>query len=311
MSIREDSPLCSLSVVVVTVYSSTNLINCLTALEQQIEAPDDIEIIVVCHENIKDISGLMDRFSKVQFYRVPGLQSQDTLRAFGVRQARGKVVAITVEHCAPEKHWCASIMKAHKGPYAAIGGTIEKGTQPDTLVNWAVHLYDYCNYGYYLNPILSGPAHDLSDCNVSYKRESLAATADLWMKGLNVPLLNRALLARDEILWLTPDIVVRQNRDIDLSQAVRIAYLRGRAFASARLNNSSLNQRIFYAVFSPFMPLMLLRRLIVNMSRKKSHFSIALRAMPIIGLLAILWSSGEFLGYLLGQRGITLAVTEE
>jgi hypothetical protein len=220
-------------------------------------------------------------------------------------------VAITVEHCTPEEHWCARILVAHKGPYAAIGGAIEKGNQPDTLVNWAVHLYDYCNYGYYLDPVSYGPAQDLSDCNVSYKREVLTTTAPLWEKKFNVPLLNRALLARDKTLWLSPDIVVCQNRNIDLSQAARVAYCRGRAFASARLNNSSLNQRILYTIFSPFLPLLLLRRLIINLSRKKSHLGMAFKSLPIICLLSILWSSGEFFGYLIGHRDISIAVVNE
>ena len=300
----------SLSVVVVTVYESSHLVNCLDALERQNGAPD-METIVVCHENILDISSLRERFPSVQFHRLLGRQTQDMLRAYGVSRARGKIVAVTVDHCTPEENWCAHIMKAHQGSNAAVGGAIEKGIQPDTLVNWAVHLYDYSNYGYYLNPTSNGPARDLSDCNVSYKREALAAVSNLWKKAFNVSLLNRTLKARGETLWLSPDILVYQNRNIDFDRAARIACRRGRAFASARLASLTRNQRLVYAALSPLLPLLLMRRFVLNIIRKKSHLGNALRALPCIIVFAILWSWGEFRGYFTGQLNFTVAASEE
>lgn len=306
-----DSTVVSLSIVIVVVYSSSYLRDCLTALHQQVGAPDDLEIVAVCHEGILDISDLRKQFTTVRFYCVVGLQTQDALRAFGVERSRGKVVAITVEHCTPEEHWCARILEAHKKPYSAIGGAVEKGAQPDTLVNWAVHLYDYCNYGYYLNPVLSGPAYDLSDCNVSYKKNVLLETTEFWGKGFNVPLYNRALIAKGDTLWLSPDIVVHQNRDTTFCRAARIAYRRGRAFASARVTASISNRRLFYALFSAFLPLMLLKRFILNLVRKRRHLAISLLTLPFITLFMVLWSLGELISYVTGQRGITQTVRDE
>ncbi len=283
---------------------------CLHALEGQVGAPDDMEVIVVCHENVRDVALLKKHFPLVKFYPLSGRQTQDTLRGSGVSQAQGDVVAITVDHCHPDKNWCAKIAKTHEGPYAAVGGAIERGTQPDTLVNRAIHLYDYCNYAYYQNPIHAGPARDLSDCNVSYKRQALEATADLWTEGFNVQFINRALIARGETLWLSPDIVVHQNRSIKLGRAAHIAYRRGRAFASSRLAHSTPGQRIFYAAFSTCLPLMFWKRLTLNLY-KKSLLGSSFRVLPLIGLLTMLWSLGEFIGYLTGQRGVTLAVSEE
>jgi hypothetical protein len=301
----------SLSIVVVVVYTSAHLRNCLTALRQQVGASNDIEIIVVCHEGIVDISDLQKEFTNVHFYRVLGPQTQDALRSFGVERTRGKVVAITVEHCTPEEHWCARILEAHKNSYSAIGGAVEKGTQPDTLVNWAVHLYDYCNYGYYINPVLNGPAYDLSDCNASYKKDILLETIESRRKGFNVPLYNRALIARGDTLWLSPDIIVYQNRNIDFGRAAGIAYRRGRAFASARLAASMSNRRVLYILFSAFLPLVLLKRFIFNLLRKRRHLAISLLTLPLISLFMTLWSLGELLGYVTGQQGITQTVRDE
>ena len=299
-----------LSVVVITVYDTTHLSRCLTALMNQVVSPD-MEIIVVYHEKVNDISRLKEKFPAVQFYCARGKQTQDKMLALGIQHSRGKVVALTVDHCTPEEHWCANIIKAHTAPYAALGGALEFGAQPGTVVNWAVHLYDYCSYGYYQNPVRRGPACELSDCNVSYKREILDRMANHWANGFHVPLMNRLLLAYGEKLWFSPDLLVYQHRDIDFLSAARIAYKRGRAFASARLLKFTIGQRVFYMIFSPFLPVKLLGKLLLNVLPKRSHLNAFVCAFPLIVLFSILWSLGEFFGFLNGRAGDTILVTQE
>lgn len=296
--------------MVITVYNTTYLSRCLAALKNQVGAPD-MEIIVVYHDHVDDISALKEEFSTVQFYRAPGKQTQDKMIALGIKHARGIVVALTVDHCTPEEHWCANIVKAHTAPYAAMGGALDFGTQPGTAVNWAVHFYDYCSYGYYQNPVRRGPACELSDCNVSYKREILDKMANHWANGFHVPLMNRLLLAHGEKLWFSPDLLVYQHRNIDFLNAARIAYKRGRAFASARLSKFTPGQRIFYTVFSPCLPVKLLGKLLVNIMAKRSHLNTFVFAFPLIVLFSILWSWGEFVGFLKSRAGDTIPVTQE
>jgi hypothetical protein len=301
----------SLSVVVVTVYGSTYLEQCLLALEEQIEAPEDLEIIVAYNRNDDDVRPLKSRFQKVQFYFSPARQTQNALRSYGVENAGGRIVAITVDHCTVTEHWCRQILRAHEKPFAAIGGAIEKGTQPDTLSNWAVHIYDYCNYGSYLMPYEEGPASDLSDCNVSYKRDVLGSTSNIWIDDFNVSLLNKALLIRGETLWLSPEIIVHQHRNIAFKSASRIAFHRGRAFASARTVNSSENQRILYTIFSPLLPAILMTRLVKNVYRKKIHYRIILLTLPLIALFTFLWSWGEMITQMTLNKNINLPTIEE
>jgi hypothetical protein len=270
------------------------------ALEKQVGTLDR-EIIVVCDGRIKDVQRLRERFAFVRFHQVSGHFTQEALRATGARLAQGRIVALTVDHCTPEEHWCERMVTAHADPFAAVGGAIEKGVQPDTAANWAIHFYDYCNYGYYLNPVMRGLSHNLSDCNVSYKREALAKTADFWAEEFHVPLVNQALLARGERLWLSPDIVVCQHRDIRLARAVQVAYRRGRRFSSTRIVGSNLGRQLVYIASSPLLPLLLLGRLIKNVSQKRSHVGLVLRVFPLIVLLATVWSWGEFMGYLTRQ----------
>jgi hypothetical protein len=301
----------SLSVVVVTVYGTSHIGQCLSALGKQIEAPNDLEIIVVYNRNDGDMRRLKSRFPEARFFYFPDRQTQNALRSCGVKLARGRIVAITVDHCTAEKNWCRRIVMAHGRPFAAIGGAIDMGTQPDTIVNWVVHIYDYCNYGSYLRPFEGGPANDLSDCNVTYKREILDSISDTWLDDFNVSLLNKALLTRGEILWLSPEIIVCQNRDITFRKASRVAFQRGRAFASARLAKSSENQRILYTILSPLLPAVLISRLVKNVYRKKKHYSTILLTLPLTLLFILFWSWGEIVTQLTLSRNITLPTTRE
>jgi hypothetical protein len=261
-----------------------------------------MEIIAICDERVDDVSTLGQEFPFVEFHCTSGLQTQERLRAIGVGHSRGKIVALTVDHCTPEEHWCRQLMKAHSRDYAGVGGAFEKGIQPGTAINWAVHFYDYCNYGYYQNPVPPGPARALSDGNVSYKREALDRVADLWNESFHVPFVNRALLNRGEGLWLAPDIVVYQNRNIDFSRAIQVAYRRGRVFASTRISKSIQVKRVFYAFFSFLLPLVLLGRLAANTIYKRAQLLPLLKAFPLIALLTMLWACGEFMGYVTGRE---------
>jgi hypothetical protein len=185
------------------------------------------------------------------------------------------------------------------------------GTQPHTAVNWAVHLYDYCSYGYYQHPGKEGPARELSDCNVAYKKTVLKEIAELWADDFHVPLINRALLARDHSLWFSPDLLVYQHRSISLPRAARIAYRRGRAFASARLAKCTPGQRIVYMILTPFLPLKLLGKLLGNLVPKRSHLGAMTRAFPFISLFATLWSWGEFVGFVTRRLDTVITVAEE
>jgi GT2 family glycosyltransferase len=300
----------ALSVVVVTVYHAQHLARCLAALAEQTNPPL-MEIVVVYHEGTGDIASLKKRFPSVGFYLARGLLTQARMLALGITHARGGIVALTVDHCTAEKDWCARVMEAHRGPYAAVGGALEKGDQADTAVNWAVHLYDYCSYGYYQNPVRRGPARDLSDCNVSYKRKALAAIAGEWSDEFHVPLVNRALVAAGETLWFSPDLLVYQHRSIDYRHAASVAFRRGRAFASARVGRLNPIKRLLYTLLCPVVPVRQMGRLIANTLPKRSHLSALLRAFPFIFLFSTLWSCGEFLGFLAGRVNYRITVIEE
>jgi hypothetical protein len=231
--------------------------------------------------------------------------------ALGLSQAAGEIVALTVDHCTAEPHWCARTVAAHHSAHAGVGGPLEKGDQADTAVNWAVHFYDYCSYGYYQYPGHRGPARELSDCNVSYKRSALDRITRDWSGGFHVPLVNRTLTASSETLWFSPDLLVYQHRSIDCSRAARVAYRRGRAFASVRVPTFGFIQRWTRTALSPLLPVGLTGKLVFNLARRKAHPGAFVRAFPFVVLFSASWAWGEFLGLLLGRPDYRVSVTDE
>jgi hypothetical protein len=299
-----------LSIVIVAVYSPFYIDQCLRALENQINPPE-MEIIVVYHQGIGDVASVACKYPNTNFVFAPGNQTQGKMISIGIQNSYGKIVALTVDHCTPNQYWCSNIIVSHSRHYHAIGGALEKGNQPGSAVNWAVHIYDYCSYGYYLPPVKDGPALELSDCNVSYKMEVLNEYKAKWKNEFHVPIINRAFLGAGKILWFSPDLLVFQHRDIEFLRAARIAFQRGRAFANARIAKGNLGLRMIITVFALFLPIKLTVKLIKNVMFKRKELAAISKSFPFIIIFAILWSLGEFMGSIRGGRKYTIYINRE
>ena len=285
----------ALTVVVVMLEGPDYLARCLEALARQKNAPH-FEIIVPCDERLGDAAALRAKYPQAQFARVPGKRTYAELRAIGVRRARGPIVALTEDHCAPEPAWCAEILNAHAAPHAAIGGAVEKG--PDAALNWAIYL---CDFGRYMQPVREGPAGYLTDCNVSYKRAALASLAEVWAGEFHEPVVHGTLKARGETLWLSPRIVVRQQRSLSWGSALWDRYAFGRLFASTRPEAAAPMGRALYAALAIALPPFIVARVATDVLRKRRHFRELARALPALILVTSAWAWGEFAGYVTGR----------
>ena len=258
------------------------------------EGKKDVEVLVPCDDCVSDLPSLQREFPSVRFLHAPGQHSYAQLRSLGVRQSRGAVVAITEDHCTPDPNWCARILAEHQSRHAAIGGAIEK-EEPDTILNWAIYLSDFSRY---MNPVPEGPSHYLTDCNVSYKRTALESIADLWATEFHETSVNWTLESRGESLWLSSSIPVLQQRSLRLGTALRERYAFGRLFAGTRVAHTTVVKRTMYAILSWMLPALLVARVAKNVFDKRRHVGAFLRALPAIVLMAVIWSLGEFIGYI-------------
>ncbi len=285
-----------LSVVVVILGGRSYLCRWLERFTRQ-PVHKDVEILVPCDDSVSDIPALQRQYPAVRFLHAKGQHSYAHLRALGVKQSRGAIVAITEDHCTPDPNFCARILEAHRHSHAAVGGAVEKA-EPDTLLNWAIYLSDFSRY---MNPVPEGRSHYLTDCNVSYKRTALASIDHLWASEFHETSVNWTLEARGESLWLSPSIMVWQQRSLSLSAAIPERYAFGRLFASTRVANTTTVKRTLYAVLSWILPALLVARVARNVIGKRRHIGAFLRALPAIVVMSAVWSWGEFIGYVTGR----------
>jgi hypothetical protein len=99
----------------------------------------------------------------------PG-ESVFALRALGIGRARGRIVAITEDHCIPEPDWPAALVAAHaRHPEAAaLAGAVANGSTEDPW-DWANFLLTFAEH---MRPIDGGGARRApSVANGSIKRE--------------------------------------------------------------------------------------------------------------------------------------------
>lgn len=295
-----------LSVVVVTLVDVDHLRHCLAALEKQ-EGPATFETIVPCDDTVGDTASLRAEFPAAQFIDLTGRRTYAELRATGANAARGRLLAVTEDHCRPAPGWVQSIVTAHGQPPLAIGGVVEK-TGPDRSLNWAVYFLDYLRY---MPPVEGGETHELTDLNVSYKMSALQDIHAVWTKEFHEPSVHAALEARGGKLWLSPDIVVQQRRELRIGHALWDRYAFGRLFGSTRAASVPGSKRMIYAALAPALPVLLVVRLTRHIMHKKRHIGPFLAALPWIVVLASAWAWGEFIGYLTGTSVAALQPQSE
>jgi hypothetical protein len=291
----------SLSVIVITVESAERLRICLEALRHQTAPP--MEVLVPWDSVHGPSTKLESEFPEVQFLRISGgRHTFAQLRARGIAESRGRIVAITEDHFTPVPRWCQEILLAHEASHAAIGGAVEKST-PDTALNWAFYLADYLRY---LDPS-EGPSVHLTDGNVTYKRSALDNIRSSWTEEFHENVVHSALKTRGESLWLSPRIVVRQKRNISLTGAIRDRYAFGRLFGSTRVEGAPASLRLKLSLTSLVLPPLLLARIASHIVRTRRYSGAFLRSFPVLLLISSVWAWGEFIGYVTARPEGTLA----
>jgi len=291
-----------LSVVVVTLVDTDHLQHCLEALAGQ-NARANFETIVPCDETLGDTASLMTAFPGVIFIDLAGRHTYAQLRAIGAHRAKGRLLAVTEDHCLPDPDWVQSIVAAHNGPAVAIGGVVKK-QGPDRSLNWAVYFLDYLRY---MPPVEEHETHELTDLNVSYKMSALREIAEVWEREFHEPEVHAALERNGGRLLLSPSIGVHQRRQLRIGHALWDRYAFGRLFGSTRAASLSGAKRLVYAVLAPVLPVLLVVRLVRHILNKKRHRQEFFLALPYIILLASAWAWGECIGYVTGRSAASLA----
>jgi glycosyltransferase involved in cell wall biosynthesis len=286
-----------LSIIIASINGSSYLVECLSALRQQVGNISAEVIVADCvGASITDL--VVAEYPEVKLIAFSEFQTVAFLRTAAILAAQGQIIAITEDHCIPPPNWYQSVWQAHlKYPAIAIGGAVDNGAT-DCLLDWAVF---FCEYSKFMSPALDGIVHDLPGPNVSYKHAILMTILDHIKQGYQETFFHSYLESQGEILWSDSTIPMIHKKHFTLPDFLTERYYYSRAFAGRRSATIHLLQRLFYLCLAPLLPPLLLWRLSQQIFIRKRHIKQFCFCLPYLILFTIIWASGEVVGYAIGS----------
>ena len=284
----------TLSVIVTSPETSDILRACLTSLVAQEAAR---EIVVADCSREDPTERLRAEFPGVRVLHFADKRTVPELRWAALAQTRGSLVAATESRSVPHRDWCAALVGAHqRAPDApAIGGAIGLKTEA-SLMDWGLYLSEYARFA---PPLPESAAREISGANLSYKRHALDACRDQLDAGVWEIFIHQRWLAQGKRLGQSPATVVFHNGLPFLAAiAMRVRY--GRSYAADRCATVSKGGRLWYALGSPVLPLLLTWRLARTAQGKRLALEF-FRSLPWSLAFNVAWSCGEFVGYVRGR----------
>jgi hypothetical protein len=296
----------SVVVTVICICSANHLRRCLEALRAQRDAPD-FDVIVAHDPQISGIDAVGQAFPEVRIVSNQGQRSPLELASRALKESKADLILLTEDHCIPSSNWVRAMVGAQHRARAVVGGRVE--TLPGaSATDWAFYFVDFFRYA---GPVAEGPSPTLTVCNVAYKRSELESVRDLWATFFLEPVVNDALRERFGLLWLHPDSEVTMARHVRFRDAIHERYAFGRLLGAARVVRCTPGRRLYYAVFAPALPPLLLGRMANVALRSRRLARLFLRSLGPLTLMVLAWSWGEWLGYLTGTLPRSLTVAPE
>jgi hypothetical protein len=132
---------------------------------------DQIELLIVTPsaKGLEYDPKLVAGFHSVRVIEAGSINYTGEGHAAGVRAASAPVVIYVEEHSYPEPGWAEALIKAHDGPWDAVGGVI-LNANPRSMVSWASMLTDF---GPWVAPVQGGEVDRLPPHHTSYKKTVL------------------------------------------------------------------------------------------------------------------------------------------
>lgn len=277
-----------LSVIVASFSGPAALARCLESLATE---DADAEVIVSIAEAAPDI---VARFPRARFVSAPPGASVFRLRSLGIAHCRGRVIALTEDHCTAGPGWPRLLREAVEAGRPVVGGAVENG-RAQTAHDRALFL---CEYGAHLPSLPEGAAMSLTGVNVAYERERLLGCRAVWAEGFYENEVHDALQQAGCNLFRVP-AVVRSHLAFGFAEAAAHLFRGGRRFGAYRGGGKALPLRALLLLASPAVPLVLLMRLLRGLlERRRDELPGTLPALPHLFAFCLAWGAGESSGYL-------------
>ncbi len=294
---RPTTPEPALSVILSTPGDFSAIRKTLAHLARQ-TARDSLELVIVASslDVLQPDAGVLAAFPRHRIVEVGEFRSLGDANAAGVRAASAPLVVLAEDHCFPDPEWAEQLVKAHEGPWVAVGPAV-RNANPSTAVSWADL---FIGYGPWLEPIQAQDVPFLPGHNSSYKRAELLAFGDRLPELLSVEtVLHWELRSQGHRLRLEPTARVAHTNFSLWSSWLPVLWLNGRAFAAERRKGMSTAARALYAVASPIIPFVRLAR-IVPAARSTQLRLQLLRSLPALLLGLSVDAVGQLAGYAFG-----------
>ena len=289
----------SLSAVVVSINPLATLERCLASLAAQGEGA--LEVVIVrdpardtSHQ--AELAALRGRYPAARWVAAPDAATVPRMRALGLAEGRGTVIALIEDDCLPAPDWCRAVLAAHGDRYAAVGGAIE----PDDYrrgLDWAVFFNDYARF---MLPFAPHETWVLPGNNVSYPRRVVSdlvrAAAE---RGLEEAFVHKAWHQAGRPMKADPAIVVRIVRRSGVSDVTVVPFHHARAYAGHRAESAGL-KRWLLAAGTLALPAVLVGRIISRVARRGRHSARLVQAFGWLLVYIVCWSAGEWCGYVTG-----------
>lgn len=289
-----------ISILLATKNSVEEISLCLESIEKQndFSANRGIEVIIAAASSDQVKSTIVNRFPWVKIIHCDLEASSADLKRKAILESRGEIIVMTEPHCIVDERWISSILKSHDSSYAVISGAVEP-FELLRLRDWAAF---FCEYSPFILPLKKGKYPEMAGNNISYKRETLSKYfSSISKEGFWKAFIQSKMTENKESMITDPNIIVYHKKKVDFFPMLCKRYYFGRCFGGMRGERMKKTKKIFYALFSPAIPLLFLTRSIRSVVPKKRYLKEYFLSSPLLVLLFIAWAYGEFCGYIRGK----------
>jgi len=236
----------------------------------------------------------------VVYLQRPDIKLWSEGRYQGLLRATAPAVASIEEHAYAAPKWAEALIRAHEGPWAAVGYAFVNAN-PQTYLSRACFVNDY---GPWMHPATGGPTSFVPGHNISYRREVLMSFGEDLEELFALDFsLQDAIRKRALPMCVEPDAIVAHENFFHISQmiGVHIAYSRLLAARRVTIGRWSMARRLLYAVLVPLgTPALSLLRYIRSFAPRRAMWIPALQAIPIFVVTRTLSAPAEAVTYLFG-----------
>jgi GT2 family glycosyltransferase len=285
----------TVSVVVASNRDKALLQACLGSLLGQCQRLK-AELLVARAGAASDVSALGKTYPSVRFIAAPVDASIPQLRAIGMAQASGDVVALTEDHCIADENWVETLTQSANSDADVVGGGMDNARR-SRAIDWAAY---FAEYGFFSadRPETNTGTPLLTGANIAYKRHVIADVIGWAQDGEWENVAHSRLVAQGSMLRFARTAAIYQNQTYSVSSFCTDRYVHGRDYARKRLVEDAGARRWLLLAGSPLLPPLLTWR--VARAAARGRLGTFVRALPATILFLTAWSVGEAVGYLRG-----------